>query len=178
MKTPENVTDTLKDAVKYVPYQSIIATDNIHKKPDDPNQIRETFEIVEGELPEGIELRDSGEIYGVPKVPKENKAFEDYEFTVKVSYFLGDSETPFDSKSKKYSLKVKYNTNDNVFNESDDGYAIKQTLGTATENSHEYLLENLEIDHDFISWADYNSDFQGVWLNGEILDDSEYIYGH
>lgn len=178
MKTPEIVTDTLKDAVKYVPYQSIIATDNIHKKPDDPNQIRETFEIVEGELPEGIELRDSGEIYGAPKVPKENKAFEDYEFTVKVSYFLGDSETPFDSKSKKYSLKVKYNTNDNVFNESDDGYAIKQTLGTATENSHEYLLENLEIDHDFISWADYNSDFQGVWLNGEKLDDSEYIAGH
>lgn len=178
MKTPEIVTDTLKNAVKYVPYQSIIATDNIHKKPDDPNQIRETFEIVEGELPEGIKLRDSGEIYGVPKVPKENKAFEDYEFTVKVSYFLGDSETPFDSKSKKYSLKVKYNTNDNVFNESDDGYAIKQTLGTATENSHEYLLENLEIDHDFISCADYNSDFQGVWLNGEKLDDSEYIAGH
>ena len=165
VKTPEIITDTLSDAVKYVPYQYIIATDNIH------DNIREEFEIVEGEqaLPMGLEFnKNTGEISGVPQVPDNNAEYEDYEFTVKVNYFNEGENEPFDSVSKKFKLRVNSNTNDNVYNASDEGYTIKEHIGTETENSHEFVLENTEEDQLFVSNGSYG-EFVDLWLNGEKL---------
>lgn len=97
VKTPEIITDNLSDAVKYVPYQYIIATDNIH------DNIREEFEIVEGEqaLPKGLVFnKKTGEISGVPQVPDNNAEYEDYEFTIKVNYFNEGETESFESVSK------------------------------------------------------------------------------
>lgn len=177
MKTPEIITDTLSNAVKYVPYQYIIATDNIH------DNIREEFEIVEGEqaLPMGLEFnKNTGEISGVPQVPDNNSEYEDYEFTVKVNYFNEGENEPFDSVSKKFKLRVNSNTNDNVYNASDEGYTIKEHIGTETENSHEYVIDNTGEDQLFVSNGSYG-EFVDLWLNGEKLyydendlDNSDY----
>ena len=167
VKTPEIITDNLSDAVKYVPYQYIIATDNIH------DNIREEFEIVEGEqaLPKGLVFnKKTGEISGVPQVPDNNAEYEDYEFTIKVNYFNEGETESFDSVSKKFKLRVNSNTNDNVYNASDEGYTIKEHIGAKTENSHEFVLENIEEDQLFVSNGSYG-EFVDLWLNGEKLEE-------
>ena len=167
VKTPEIITDNLSDAVKYVPYQYIIATDNIH------DNIREEFEIVEGEqaLPKGLVFnKKTGEISGVPQVPDNNAEYEDYEFTIKVNYFNEGETESFDSVSKKFKLRVNSNTNDNVYNASDKGYTIKKHIGAKTENSHEFVLENIEEDQMFVSNGSYG-EFVDLWLNGERLEE-------
>lgn len=167
VKTPEIITDNLSDAVKYVPYQYIIATDNIH------DNIREEFEIVEGEqaLPKGLVFnKKTGEISGVPQVPDNNAEYEDYEFTIKVNYFNEGETESFKSVSKKFKLRVNSNTNDNVYNASDKGYTIKKHIGAKTENSHEFVLENIEEDQMFVSNGSYG-EFVDLWLNGERLEE-------
>lgn len=167
VKTPEIITDNLSDAVKYVPYQYIIATDNIH------DNIREEFEIVEGEqaLPKGLVFnKKTGEISGVPQVPDNNAEYEDYEFTIKVNYFNEGETESFESVSKKFKLRVNSNTNDNVYNASDKGYTIKKHIGAKTENSHEFVLENIEEDQMFVSNGSYG-EFVDLWLNGERLEE-------
>lgn len=167
VKTPEIITDNLSDAVKYVPYQYIIATDNIH------DNIREEFEIVEGEqaLPKGLVFnKKTGEISGVPQVPDNNAEYEDYEFTIKVNYFNEGETESFESVSKKFKLRVNSNTNDNVYNASDEGYTIKKHIGAKTENSHEFVLENIEEDQMFVSNGSYG-EFVDLWLNGEKLEE-------
>ena len=167
VKTPEIITDNLSDAVKYVPYQYIIATDNIH------DNIREEFEIVEGEqaLPKGLVFnKKTGEISGVPQVPDNNAEYEDYEFTIKVNYFNEGETESFDSVSKKFKLRVNSNTNDNVYNASDEGYTIKEHIGAKTGNSHEFVLENIEEDQLFVSNGSYG-EFVDLWLNGEKLEE-------
>lgn len=167
VKTPEIITDNLSDAVKYVPYQYIIATDNIH------DNIREEFEIVEGEqaLPKGLVFnKKTGEISGVPQVPDNNAEYEDYEFTIKVNYFNEGETESFESVSKKFKLRVNSNTNDNVYNASDKGYTIKKHIGAKTENSHEFVLENIEEDQMFVSNGSYG-EFVDLWLNGEKLEE-------
>lgn len=169
VKTPEIITDNLSDAVKYVPYQYIIATDNIH------DNIREEFEIVEGEqaLPKGLVFnKKTGEISGVPQVPDNNAEYEDYEFTIKVNYFNEGETESFESVSKKFKLRVNSNTNDNVYNASDEGYTIKKHIGAKTENSHEFVLENIEEDQMFVSNGSYG-EFVDLWLNGERLEEDK-----
>lgn len=48
-------------------------------------------------------------------------------------------------------MRVNSNTNDNVYNASDEGYTIKEHIGAKTENSHEFVLENIEEDQLFVS---------------------------
>lgn len=173
-QTPEIVTENLSDAVKYVPYQYIIATNNIH------DWVETEFSVVDGELPEGITLnKDTGELYGVPKVPTEDKDVI-YNFTIEAKYSVEGEVGYFDSAYKEFELKVKPNTNDNVYNASDEGYTIKEHLGTETENSHEFVLENIEEDQLFVSNGNYG-EFVDLWLNGEKLyydendlDNSDY----
>lgn len=173
-QTPEIVTESLSDAVKYVPYQYIIATNNIH------DWIKTEFSVVDGELPEGITLnKDTGELYGVPTVPDgDNEVI--YKFTIEAKYSVEGEVGYFDSAYKEFKLKVKPNTNDNVYNASDEGYKIKEHIGTETENSHEFVLENIEEDQLFVSNGNYG-EFIDLWLNGEKLyynendlDNSDY----
>ena len=99
---------TLRDAVKWVPYANLIHTNNIY------GGSTVSFAITSGRLPNGMELRPNGEIYGAPK---EIGAFP---FTVTATFAYGDV-TSTDSKS--YTLNVLTNEGEqgdkNVWSEND-----------------------------------------------------------
>lgn len=162
-QNPEIITETLSDAVKYVPYQQIVATNNMH------DWVETKFSIVDGTLPEGITLNsETGEIYGVPTVPDGNSETT-YSFTVEAKYLVDGEEGYFDSSYKDFKLVVKPNTDENVYlaSDSDEGYSIKQPIGTQTGD---YSFELNEIaDTVFTSNGEY-SEFVGLWLNGELLE--------
>lgn len=161
-QNPEIVTETMADAVKYVPYQQIVATNNMH------DWVDTQFSISEGSLPDGVELNsDTGEIYGVPTVAETDKETT-YSFTVKAEYLVEGEAGYFDPSYKDYQLTVKPNTDENVYlaSDSDEGYSIKQPIGTQTG---EYSFELEEIaDTVFTSNGEYD-EFVGLWLNGELL---------
>lgn len=162
-QNPEIITETLSDAVKYVPYQQIVATNNMH------DWVETKFSIVDGTLPEGITLNsETGEIYGVPTVPDGNSETT-YSFTVEAKYLVDGEEGYFDPSYKDFKLVVKPNTDENVYlaSDSDDGYSIKQPIGTQTGD---YSFELNEIaDTVFTSNGEYG-EFVGLWLNGELLE--------
>lgn len=162
-QNPEIITETLSDAVKYVPYQQIVATNNMH------DWVETKFSIVNGTLPEGITLNsETGEIYGVPTVPDGNSETA-YSFTVEAKYLVDGEEGYFDPSYKDFKLVVKPNTDENVYlaSDSDEGYSIKQPIGTQTGD---YSFELNEIaDTVFTSNGEYG-EFVGLWLNGELLE--------
>lgn len=162
-QNPEIITETLSDAVKYVPYQQIVATNNMH------DWVETKFSIVGGTLPEGITLNsETGEIYGVPTVPDGNSETT-YSFTVEAKYLVDGEEGYFDPSYKDFKLVVKPNTDENVYlaSDSDEGYSIKQPIGTQTGD---YSFELNEIaDTVFTSNGEYG-EFVGLWLNGELLE--------
>lgn len=147
---PEIVTETVSDAVKYVPYSHIIATNNIH----DWNDV--TFELYDGVLPAGVELNTkTGELYGTPQEAGE------FTFTVEALY------TYFEPSFVELTLTVKDNTNDNVFEASDEGYAILDAIGEDNNGDHDFILREIS-DQEFRSNGAF-ADFVGFWLNGEKL---------
>lgn len=150
---PTIITRGLDDAVKYVPYSYLVSTDNMN----DWNSV--TFNIESGELPEGLDLSPTtGEIYGVPK--------ESGTFAIRVKATYGRSDY-FEPSYADLTLVVKDNTNENVYLASDEGYGIKQSIGTETTNQYEFVLENIE-DTIFTSHGEYNQ-FVDLWLNGVRL---------
>ena len=162
-QNPEIITETLSDAVKYVPYQQIVATNNMH------DWVETQFSIVDGELPEGVTLNSStGEIYGVPKVPEEDEEVT-YTFTVEAKYTVEGRDGYFEPSRKEFTLTVKPNTDENVYlsTDSEDGYAIEEYIGTQT-GEYSFELENIE-DTLFVSGGEYG-EFVGLWLNGELLE--------
>ena len=162
-QNPEIITETLSDAVKYVPYQQIVATNNMH------DWVETQFSIVDGKLPEGVTLNSStGEIYGVPKVPEEDEEVT-YTFTVEAKYTVEGRDGYFEPSRKKFTLTVKPNTDENVYlsTDSEDGYAIEEYMGTQT-GEYSFELENIE-DTLFVSGGEYG-EFVGLWLNGELLE--------
>lgn len=167
-QNPQIVTEELSDAVKYVPYQYIIATDNMH------DWIETKFSVVEGALPEGITLNsETGEIYGVPTVPDSSEAVT-YEFTVEAKFLVEGEEGYFDSAYKEFSLVVKPNTDENVYlaSDSDEGYSIKEHIGTQT-GDYSFELEEI-ADTVFTSNGEYG-EFVGLWLNGvELTEGVDY----
>lgn len=170
-QSPEIITGTLSDTVKYVPYQYIIATNNIH------DWVDTKFSIVEGTLPDGIGLNeDTGEIYGVPTVPDGNEEVT-YKFKVEAKYFVDGEAGLFDPAYKEFELTVKPNTDEYVYRSSDEGedpsilnegYTIKQHIGTQTD-TYSFELANIE-DTEFTSYGNY-SEFKALWLNGEKLEE-------
>lgn len=145
---PKIDTESLREAVKYVPYQSIVTTNNMH----DWNKV--TFSLYDGKLPEGVELMPSGEIYGVPK--------QTGAFTIKVK--ADCSCRDFEDSIATLTLNVLQNTNENVDAQTDEGYEIitrvPSTIRTAAD-------EIFEFEYDY---AEHEEEFQGFWLDGEKLE--------
>lgn len=161
-QNPEIVTETLDDAVKYVPYQHIIATNNMH------DWVETQFSVVEGQLPDGITLNaETGEIYGVPTVP-DGTAEQTYTFTVKATFLVDGVEGYFDSATKQFSITVKPNTDENVYlaSDSNEGYFILDHVGTEDGQYH-YVID-VFADTVFRSNGTY-AEFKHLWLNGEKL---------
>ncbi len=109
---PKITTDTVWDGVKFVHYSCLIQTNNMYGS----DAVR--FSLTGGKLPDGIRLKESGELYGVPKTTGT------YEFTVTAVY-NGD---PSMSDSKEFTLTVRPNTDENVLaaNTGSQGYPLEE----------------------------------------------------
>lgn len=162
---PGILTTELADGVKYVPYSQMIVTDNMY------TWNHTTFSIVDGKLPEGLQLYEkTGEIYGVPK---ETGSFT---FTVHVD----NSSNRFAPSEKELTIVVQDNTNENVYDQTDEGYAIKEYIGVEQgEDTYDYYLADASQDQLYVSEGEMY-EFQGLWLNGEKLvpnDDYTVVRG-
>lgn len=151
---PKIVSATLADAVKFVPYSYMVVTDNMY------NWNRSTFTLVDGALPRGMMLyENTGEIYGVPQESG------DFTFTVRVDY----SSSRFSSSQATYTLHVKDNTNQAVYNETDEGYIIETHLGVEQgAGTRDFYLADTSTDQLYVSQGEYG-EFIAVWLNGRRL---------
>lgn len=140
---PVITTESIPEAVKYVPYGAMIQNSNKYSK------TKVSYSISSGSLPEGMVLRENGELYGVPR---ETGTFW---FYVALS-----SQNPNGSMSRKFTLEVKENTDENVNASTDSGYDVTRRIPTVAIGS----VGN----HDFVSQGVLN-EFVDVFLDGEKL---------
>ena len=151
---PKIVSATLDDAVKFVPYSYMVVTDNMYRWNNS------TFTLVDGALPRGMMLyENTGEIYGVPQESG------DFTFTVRVDY----SSSRFSPSQATYTLHVEDNTNQAVYNETDEGYIIETPLGVEQgAGTRDFYLADTSTDQLYVSQGEYG-EFIAVWLNGRRL---------
>lgn len=140
---PKIVTDTLPEAVKYVPYGSLIQHNNMY----DWNTV--SFEIVNGALPDGMTIKDNGELYGVPTQTGT------FEFTVR----MDNSDERFSSSEATFTLNVLENTNENVDASTDNGYDVSIRVPDLMTNYQDEVFESQGELSEFIDF----------WLDGEKL---------
>lgn len=154
---PKIVTTGLSDAVKYVPYSYVVSTNNMYEW----NKV--TFSLDGGTLPKGVSLDpNTGEIYGVPQ--------ETGNFYLRIRADF--SRTEFVSSTADFVLRVKDNSNQNVYMATDAGYALKDHVGVeAGAGTYDYVLQD-SGDQLFTSEGVLN-EFMDLWLNGEKLVEGE-----
>ena len=138
-------TKEIPQAVKYVPYGTMIQNSNKYSwnKP--------TFSLVSGKLPEGMEVKANGEIYGVPKECGK------FTFTVRM-----DNSHSFASSTMTYTLDVAENTNLNVDKATDAGYDLTQRISNISASGNYLMISQGVI-----------SEFKYVYLDGEKLTEGE-----
>lgn len=141
---PVITTTEIPEAVKYVPYGTMIQNSNKYSW----NQV--SYEKLRGTLPDGMELKANGEIYGVPT--------ESGEFTFTVR--MDNEGSDFDESTMTYTLVVRENTDANVDGATDKGYEVTQRIPDISLSSTE--------DHTFVSQGVYG-EFVDVFLDGEKL---------
>ncbi len=147
---PEITTEEIVDGVKYVPYASVIQTNSTA----DADAI--LFERVDGSLPDGIELRPNGELYGAPL---ETGTFD---FTVRATY-EGNAEI---SDTAELSITILENTDANVDASTDVGYELTTRVPAAITSYEDYVFES----------SGELGEFQDFWLDGVRLEkDVDYI---
>lgn len=110
---PVITTKEIPAAVKYVPYGTIIQNNNKYR------QNKVSYRLVSGRLPGGMEVRENGEIYGVPT--------ETGEFTFTVT--MQNSYASFLPSTREFILTVLENTDANVDGATDQGYDLTQRVG-------------------------------------------------
>ena len=144
---PGITTLEIPEAVKYVPYGTMIQNNNKY------SWNRVSYSLSYGKLPEGMILKPNGEIYGVPK--------ESGRFTFGVLLQNSGGFYNFGSHSKSFTLVVNENTNENVENATDTGYDV------TTRIKDLYVNEKRE-DQLFVSEGIF-SELVDVYLDGEKL---------
>lgn len=112
---PTIMTTEIPNAVKYVPYGTIIQNNNKYSA----NKV--SYFLQAGKLPEGMELKSNGEIYGVPK--------EAGTFHIKLR--MENFISSFSSCTREFDLVVLDNTDENVNNATDEGYTLSTRLSQA-----------------------------------------------
>lgn len=154
-QNPKIITNGLDEAVKYVPYSYMVSTNNMY----DWTDVEFTMT---GDLPEGVEfIEETGEIYGVPQ--------ETGTFPVTVTAAFKSDTYEFDSSNVELTLTVKENTNDNVYEATDDEYQILESIGEDTAGDHDFVLKETG-EQLFVSNGEFD-EFQALWLNGKKLVD-------
>lgn len=141
---PAITTTQIPEAVKYVPYGTMIQNSNKYSW----NQV--SYKKTKGSLPDGMELKANGEIYGVPT--------ESGEFTFTVR--MDNEGSDFDDSFMTYTLVVRENTDANVDGATDKGYEVTQRIPDISLRSTE--------DHTFVSQGVYG-EFVDIFLDGEKL---------
>lgn len=141
---PSIVTEEIPKAVKYVPYSAVIQNNNKY----DWNHI--SYHLADGELPEGMILKENGELYGVPK--------EAGNFTFVVS--MENSHEEFSSSEEIITLEVSENTDTNVDDATDPGYELTQRIPNISLSSTQ--------DYTMVSEGAYE-EFVDLYLDGTKL---------
>lgn len=144
------ITKEIPQAVKYVPYGVMIQNNNKYKR----NKV--SYKLLSGSLPNGLEVKPNGELYGVPTEAGE------YTFTVSMM----NSLSSFSDSEKTYTLTVLDNTDANVDSATDTGYDLTQrVVGANVSESGSQTL---------VSEGEY-AEFQYVFLDGVMLaEGSDY----
>ncbi|MDR2357401.1 MAG: S-layer homology domain-containing protein [Oscillospiraceae bacterium] len=139
-----------KKAVKFVPYSFLIQTDSKY----DWNRV--SFWRVSGRLPNGVTLKENGEIYGVPT---ETGTFK---FGVQAQY----SYSGFRTSTAEFTLTVLDNTDANVNAQVDEGYGIRVRVPGAMTSYSEQIFE---VEGGF-------NEFMDFYLDGvRLVKDTDYI---
>lgn len=172
---PKIVTDKLYDGVKYVPYSHVIMTNSMYGT----DSI--SFKVSDGKLPDGIELKPNGELYGIPTTPGE------YTFTVEASCKGISSVNSIDSSdSREFTITVKDNDDANVdaVNNDEQGYSLEERISRnikvyyngADPVSGLPYIDRIELDNDlFWSKGSYTSEFMAFYIDGQKLTEgSDY----
>ncbi len=141
---PKITSTDIPEAVKYVPYGSVIQTNNMY----DWNLV--SFEVLDGALPEGMEIRPNGEIYGVPTETGE------FKFTVR----MNNSDKRFASSKATFTLIVNENTDENVDAATDMGYEVTIRVPDKMTTVQDEMFETQGQLGDFVDF----------WLDGEKLE--------
>lgn len=166
-RQPEIVNERFENAVKYVPYSYMVATNNMYDWND------ENYSVVEGELPPGMNIYPStGEIYGAPL------SAGTYTFVVQATYSRDDY---FEPSRKEFTITVEDNENQIVYETSDEGYEIipleDGDIGYVGNqvSDYDFLLESLDKDEVYISNG-VHGEFVKLWLNGtELTNGTDYV---
>lgn len=148
--TPEITTTSVVDGVKYVPYSSVIQTNNMYAS--DAVQ----FSLVSGALPGGMIVKPNGEVYGVPQ------AAGTFTFTVRATY----NNDPALYDEREFTLVIAENTDANVYTATDSGYTVTKPIGNDVGNYH-FVLDGYK-DQVFRTDGEFG-DFIDLWLDGRKL---------
>lgn len=116
---PKIVTETVVEGVKFVPYASIIQTNYMYGSSDI------TFTQSGGTLPKGVTVKPNGEVYGVPQEVGE------FTFSVEARMNFQSSVRKQNlnwTDSAEYTLVIKENTDENVWNATDPDYEVLTSI--------------------------------------------------
>ena len=116
---PSITTKEIPEAVKYVPYGTMIQNSNKYSW----NKV--TYDFWGGILPEGMEIKPNGELYGVPT--------ETGSFTFTVRMKNGYESFGYDTST--FTLEIKDNTDENVDAATDKGYELSTRLNDVNINA-------------------------------------------
>ena len=126
------------------------------------------YQLVYGELPEGMELKANGEIYGVPQETGE------YTFMVRMK---NGSQLNRSSCSKMYTLTVLENTDQNVENATDKGYELKERIMPVIDfsslRSREEQVEYTKTHKTAMVSKGVFAEYQAVYLDGVKLTEGK-----
>lgn len=145
---PRIVTSSIPQAVKYVPYGTMIQNNNKY------SWVQPYYEMIGGKLPKGMEVRANGEIYGVPQEAGE------FTFTVR----MDNRYYELSSSSQTFKLTVLENTDVNVDAATDQGYELTQRI-------QDIQLDATES-QTVVSQGVYD-EFVDVYLDGKKLTEGE-----
>lgn len=141
---PSITTKEIPQAVKYVPYGTMIQNNNKYQW----NTV--SYSYIGGTLPGGMEIRPNGELYGVPT---ETGTFT---FTVR----MDNSYDDFSSSERTFTLTVIENTDGNVESATDQGYYLTERIQNISMNSNQ--------DQTMVSEGVFD-EFVDLFLDGEKL---------
>ncbi|MBR4082989.1 MAG: LysM peptidoglycan-binding domain-containing protein [Lachnospiraceae bacterium] len=146
---PTITTKEVPEAVKYVPYGTMIQNSNKYSW----NKV--TYKLYSGKLPGGMILKPNGEVYGVPT---EAGSFR---FCV----YMDNSYSGFSDTTRWFTLVVNENTNENVENATDEGYVLSERVDSVA-------LTSTEENYTVVSEGEY-AEFVDLYLDGVKLVDGE-----